>query len=216
MLYALIRSYVGFMFLVYRVLYKVQVRGLENVPPEGPFILSSNEIGKMGNLLISFVISKLVLGGHMKKPVGFLDEYALTSPYGSLFRQFGARPIFPHGRGQAVAALLSALQSLREGEILAMNPEAQTSLDGRLVPPTRAVAWLALRTGAPVVFLVSTKGAYDVWPAWSNRPQFTGRFQVRVGKPLYLSDAPCSRVNDQMIATANRRIMEEMTALIYQ
>ncbi len=123
MLYAPIRSYVGFMFAVYRILFKVQVQGLENVPP---------------------------------------------------------------------------------------------SLDGRLVPPTRAVASLALRTGAPVVFLASTKGAYDIWPAWADRPQLTGRFQIRSGKPRYLSDAPCFRVNNERITAPNRRIMEEMTALIYQ
>jgi 1-acyl-sn-glycerol-3-phosphate acyltransferase len=215
MLYVLIRAFVGVMSVAFRLLYRVTFEGLDNIPEEGPFIVSSNEIGKMGNMLISFVVSKLVLGRLMEQPVGFLDEYSLTTQYGALFREFGTQPLFPHGRGQAAAGLLRALHALREGKSVAMNPEAQISWDGRLVPLTRGVVWLALRSGAPIVLIVATKGAYDAWPAWADRPQVTGDFRVRIGKPLHLSDGPCSRATDEMIELANQKLAQEMTTLIY-
>jgi 1-acyl-sn-glycerol-3-phosphate acyltransferase len=215
MLYILIRAFVGVMSVVYRLLYNVTFEGIDNIPEKGPFIVSSNEIGKMGNMLISFVVSKLVLGGLMEQPVGFLDEYSLTTQYGALFRRFGTQPLFPHGRGQAAAGLLRALHTLREGKSVAMNPEAQISWDGRLVPLTRGVAWLALRSGAPIVLILATKGAYDVWPAWADRPQLTGRFRVRIGEPIYLGDGPCARLTTEMIDLANRRLAQEMVDLIY-
>jgi 1-acyl-sn-glycerol-3-phosphate acyltransferase len=196
-------------------LYGVKVEGLENLPDKGPFIMSSNEIGKLGNMLISFVVAQQVLGGHMQRPIGFLDEYSLETQYGALFREVGTLPLFPHGQGLGAPALLKALQFLREGKVLAFNPEAAISLDGRLVPLTSGVSWLALRSGAPIILMVATKGAYDAWPVWGARPQMSGSFQVRIGKPLYLNDGPCSRVGDELLDRANERLAEEMTSLIY-
>lgn len=214
-MYALIRVVVAIGFAIFRVPYGVRVEGLENVPAKGPFIVSSNEIGKLGNMLISFVVAQQVLGGRMPRPIGLLDEYSLETQYGSLFREFGTLPLFPHGQGLGVPALLKALQFLREGKVLAFNPEAAISLDGRLVPLTRGVSWLALRSGAPIVLMVATEGAYDAWPVWAARPQVSGRFQLRIGEPLYLNDGPCSQVSDQLLDGANERLAEEMMSLIY-
>jgi 1-acyl-sn-glycerol-3-phosphate acyltransferase len=214
-LYALIRVVVAIGFSIFRVLYGVRIEGLENLPAEGPFILSSNEIGKLGNMLISFVVAQQVLGGHMPRPIGFLDEYSLETQYGALFREVGTLPLFPHGQGLGVPALLKALQFLRQGKVLAFNPEAAISIDGRLVSLTRGVSWLGLRSGAPIVLMVATKGAYDAWPVWAAHPQMSGRFQVRIGKPLYLNDGPCSQVSDIVLDRANERLAEEMRSLIY-
>lgn len=216
MLYALIRVVVSIGFVAFRVLYGARVEGLENLPTEGPFILSSNEIGKLGNMLISFVVAQQVLSGRMPRPIGFLDEYSLETQYGALFREVQTLPLFPHGQGLGAPALLQALQFLREGKVLAFNPEAAMSLDGRLVELTRGVSWLGLRSGAPIVLMVATEGAYDAFPAWAALPQLTGRFKVRIGEPLYLNQGPCPRVSDELLDDANERLANEMRSLIYQ
>jgi len=203
-------------YLIGRLLYGFKVEGLENIPKEGPFILSSNDLSTMGSIFTTITVIRHVFSGQMETPVSFSEEYNwATEQWAWMFDIGGAIPV-PRGRGQAVSALLSAFRALRQGKIVALNPEGETSWEGRLVPAKPAVAWVALRLGAPIVLVVATKGAYDVWPKWAERPHLTGRFQVRVGKPFRLTDSPCSRVSDEMIVRANQRIMEEMTALVYR
>jgi 1-acyl-sn-glycerol-3-phosphate acyltransferase len=203
-------------YLIGRLLYGFKVEGLENIPKEGPFILSSNDLSTMGSIFTTTTVIRHVFSGQMETPVSFSEEYNwATEQWAWMFDIGGAIPV-PRGRGQAVSALLSAFRALRQGKIVALNPEGETSWEGRLVPAKPAVAWVALRLGAPIVLVVATKGAYDVWPKWAERPHLTGRFQVRVGKPFRLTDSPCSRVSDEMIVRANQRIMEEMTALVYR
>lgn len=199
-----------------RLVYGFRVEGLENVPKEGPFILSSNELSTMGDIFTIITVIRQVSSGHMAIPESFGDEYNwATKVYAWLCDIGGSLPV-PRGRGQGVSALLSALAALRQGKIVAMNPEGETTWDGRLVPAKPAVAWLALRSGAPIVLVVATKGAYDTWPKWASRPQLRGRFQVRVGRPFRLTDSPCTKVSDVMIARASQRIMDEMTTLVYR
>jgi 1-acyl-sn-glycerol-3-phosphate acyltransferase len=198
-----------------RLVYGFRVEGLEHVPEEGPFILSSNDLSTIGSIFTTITVIRHVFSGHMAIPESFGDEYNWAADvYAWMFDIGGSLPV-PRGRGQGVSVLLSALAALRQGKIVAMNPEGETSWDGRLVPAKPAVAWLALRSGAPIVLVVATKGAYDTWPKWASRPQLRGRFQVRVGRPFRLTDSPCTKVSDEMIARASQRIMDEMTTLVY-
>jgi hypothetical protein len=63
--------------------------------------------------------------------------------------------------------------------------------------------------------LVATRGAYEVWPRWATRPRFTGRFAIRLGRPIYLADRPLHRVEDGDLVAATRRLADEIQALVY-
>jgi 1-acyl-sn-glycerol-3-phosphate acyltransferase len=204
------------MLLLARILYGMQVEGLENLPLTGPYILGSTELGRMGNMMAMIFVLRLVFSGLLDAPIGIADEYNWPHAREGTYSKVGFRPVFPHGRAQGVSGLLAALKALREGRIVAMNPAGEMSWDGRLVPPSPGVAWLALRSGVPIVLVVPTKGAYEIWPKWAERPHLNGRFRVRVGKPFLVTDAPLSKVSDEMIARANDRITKQMTALIFE
>ncbi len=203
------------LFSLFRFLYKVRIEGLDNLPPKGPYILSSNEISEMGSVMTSVIVARLILRGRVDNPAGFADEYNWTQMWRAVYDRGGARPVLPHGRGQGTWMLLEALGALREDRVVVLNPEGEMSWDGRMVPLRPAVAWLALRSGVPVVPMVSTQGAYEVWPKWAKRPHLTGHFQVRVGRPLFLSNGPCSTVSDDMIEQGTERLKEAMMSLIY-
>lgn len=202
-------------YLIGRVLYRFRVEGLENMPREGPCILSSNDLSTIGSIYTAIAVIRHFFSSHLDIPLSLGDEYNWAmQQWAWVFDLGGSIPV-PRGRGQAVAVYLTAYKALREGKIVALNPEGETSWDGRLVPAKPAAAWAALRTGAPIVLVVATKGAYDVWPKWAHRPHLTGRFHVRVGKPFRLTDAPRARVTDEMIQQANQQIMAKMQALVY-
>ncbi len=213
--YLVLDALTAVLFSLFRFLYKVRIEGSENLPPRGPYILSANEISEMGSIMTSVVVARLILRGKVANPVGFADEYNWTQMWKAVYDRGGARPVLPHGRGQGTWMLLEALRALRRGRIVVLNPEGEMSWDGRMVRLRPAVAWLALRSGAPIVPMVSTKGAYDVWPKWAKRPHLSGHFQVRMGRPLLLSKGPCSAVSDEMIEQGTLRLKEEMMSLIY-
>lgn len=75
-------------------------------------------------------------------------------------------------------------------------------------------AWLALRTGAQVVPVVSV-GGYDVQRRWQlDSMSPTGRITVCAGPPLQVGDAPIERFTPEALDTANERIWTAMAALL--
>jgi 1-acyl-sn-glycerol-3-phosphate acyltransferase len=197
------------------LLYGFRIEGVENLPESGPYILSQNDLSQMGDAATAIAMLRLIFAGRMPEPVSLGDEYNWAmEPWGWLFDMGDSVPV-PRGPGQAVTSYLSAIRGLREGRVVAINPEGETSWEGKLVPAKPAAAYVALRTGAPIVLLVATRGAYEVWPKWAERPHLSGRFVVRIGKPFRVADSPCARVSAEMVAEANRTIEQQMTALIY-
>jgi 1-acyl-sn-glycerol-3-phosphate acyltransferase len=214
-MYVIINMITAVMFGIARLLYGMRIEGEENIPQKGPFILAFDEIGHMATMMTTIFMARRILSGLMDQPVGFGDEFMWTQGWRYVYDRGDSTPIFPHGRGQGAHGLIKGLQALRDGHIVMMNPTGEMSWDGRPVPPKKAVAWLALRSGAPIVLVMATKGAYEVRPKWMERPQLTGNFSLRVGEPLYLSAAPMSQVSDEMVAQANARLRAEMNVLIY-
>ena len=73
---------------------------------------------------------------------------------------------------------------------------------------------MAVRTGAPVIPIVST-GGYDIWPRWRlERPRLTGRVTLHVGPPLTLGAATADHLDERLLATANQHIWDAMAALL--
>jgi len=202
-------------YLVGRLLYGFRIEGVENLPESGPYILSQNDLSQMGDTYTAIAMLRLIFSGRMPEPVSLGDEYNWAmQPWGWLFDMGDSVPV-PRGPGQAVSAYLSAIRGLQQGRVVAINPEGETSWEGKLVPAKPAAAYVALRTAAPIVMLVATKGAYEAWPKWAERPHLTGRFVVRIGEPFRVTETPCARVTDEMVAEANRKIEARMTTLVY-
>jgi 1-acyl-sn-glycerol-3-phosphate acyltransferase len=214
-MYAIIGMITAVMFGFARLLYGMKIEGTENIPRKGPYILAFDEIGHMATMMTTIFLARHILSGRIERPVGFGDEFMWTQGWRRVYDKGDSTPIFPHGRGQGTHGLLKGLEALRQGKIVMMNPTGEMSWDGRPVPPKKAVAWLALRSGVPIVLVMATKGAYEVRPKWMERPQLIGSFSLRVGEPLYLTDAPLSQVSDEMVAQANARLRAEMNVLIY-
>jgi 1-acyl-sn-glycerol-3-phosphate acyltransferase len=115
------------------------------------------------------------------------------------------------GRGLSAAALLQARQVLLEGGAIALAAEGELTWDGRLQHPLApGTAWLALRTAAWVVPVISC-GGYDLQPRWRmEKIRLTGRVTIRAGSPFKLTDTPLTAVNEDALAEASQRIWDAM------
>ena len=188
--------------VVIKLLTRCQVRGMENVPSQGPLLIVSNHLSLADPPLISVILNR--------KKVIFMAKKELFRPrvIGYFISSFGA---FPVHRGQLDRqAMRQAYQVLAEGSALVMFPEGTRSLNGRLQPALPGSALIALRSGAPIL-PVGISGTEKIrgitWVL--HRPRIT----VNIGHPFYLSPAG-SRLSKAELAEVSDSIMEHIAELL--
>jgi 1-acyl-sn-glycerol-3-phosphate acyltransferase len=117
----------------------------------------------------------------------------------------------PVRRGEAdVSAMRSAIEVLKAGRILIIDPEGTRSGDGRLQQGHAGVVILALRSGAPllpVVFYGSERYKDNL-----RRLRRTD-FHIAVGRPFYL-DVGGVKVTRQVRQQMIDEVMAQMAALL--
>ena len=200
---------------LFRLTYKFKVVGEENFPKKGPFILALNEYS-LPAMLVSGWIAIVMLDRVMETTPESIQSYMMEELWSSSFfsaipKQGDAdlMPLMPQGAGRLALGLLDGVRVLREGGMININPEGDVTWDGRPLRPGKAMAWLALHTGVPIVPALASIGAYDIWPRWRSRPHLTGLMPLNIGKPFTLVDEPMAVVEPEDIAAANHRIFDE-------
>ncbi|MCX7682450.1 MAG: 1-acyl-sn-glycerol-3-phosphate acyltransferase [Anaerolineae bacterium] len=185
------------------LLCRVDTAHLRRVPERGPLILVTNHI--------NFLEVPVVYTHLQPRPLtGFVKAETLGNPLLGplLFKLWGGIPI---RRGEAdVVAFRAALQALQAGHIVAIAPEGTRSGDGRLQRGHPGSAFLALRSGAPVLPLVYYGGEQF----WKNLPRLRRTdFHIVVGQPFYLKHTG-GRVTRQVRQQMADEMMFQIAALL--
>lgn len=130
------------MRVIVRLALRVRVSGLENIPEQGPVLTVANHLGD-ADLVVG-----LAYAPPRAIPLGKAELYDYPI-LGWLMDAFGV--IWVH-RGQPDRrALRAALEGLERGYLIAIAPEGRESLSGALEEGTGGAAYLALKSGAPVI-----------------------------------------------------------------
>ena len=174
----------------------IRVEGGENVPARGGYILVSNHISWYDPPAIEFALGLPIR--YMAKA-----EVFRAPLIGGILHGIGN---FPVRRGEADrGALETALRVLSVGEPLGFFPEGTRSRDGKLRRAKPGIAFLARRSGAPLVPLAITGTPQAGFPVIPR-----GRIVLRVGDPFRLGDLGVAG-DDQALADA---IMGRVAALL--
>lgn len=185
------------------LLLRVEVSGRENFPPRGPAIVVFNHLGDADAVLMMAALP------HKSPAEGIgkieLNEHWLVGP---VFRAYGI--IWVH-RGQPDRrAMRAALDGLAEGRIVTLAPEGRQSVIGGLEEGNAGAAFLALKSGAPIVpiGLTGTENShvYGYLKRWRRAP-----VTLRVGKPFFL---PQQADRQKTIQEGTRLIMETLASLL--
>jgi 1-acyl-sn-glycerol-3-phosphate acyltransferase len=184
------------------VLCRIEDQQLSRVPRRGPLIFVGNHV--------NFLEIPILYTHLLPRPItGFAKAESWENPAKRfLFDLWGAIPL---ERGEPdLSALRRALRVLEEGGILAVAPEGTRSRHGRLQRGHAGIAWLALRSGAPVL-PIAYHGGEQFWENF-RRLQRTD-FHIHVGQWFHLQ-APTPSVPQDMRQRMADEVMYQIAALL--
>ncbi len=142
MFYKIARAIV--LFLI-RLWFRIEVRGRENLPKEGGYIVIANHQRLIDPIIVTeAVIVKLSI---MAKKELFKNKFL-----GAAFSSLGAFPV-DRGKGD-MSAIETAENNLKNKEVLLIFPEGTRSKTGELLRFKNGGALVALETGADVLPVV--------------------------------------------------------------
>jgi 1-acyl-sn-glycerol-3-phosphate acyltransferase len=172
---------------VYRLLYRIKVEGIENIPRAGGVILCSNHIRAHDPPLLGMITPRQVR--FMAK-----EELFQVPVIGWLVRHGGGA--FPVKRGTADrGALKQSLDVLANGGCFGIFPEGTRSSTGRMAKLEPGTAYLALKSGATVI-PVAFSGTYGLF----------SRLLIRFGKPVDLTVYSGRKLTSETLETAGEVI----------
>ena len=126
--------------------YRLEKRGLENIPDSGPAVLICNHV--------SFV-DAVVLMAAIRRPIRFIMDHRINdAPLGRIvFRAVRTIPIATAKDDPAVkeSAFAHAAEALRNGELIGLFPEGKITRDGELNVFRYGVQRIVGETPVPVI-----------------------------------------------------------------
>ena len=180
---------------------RLTISGQEAMPPFGPLLVASNHLSMndAGTLVVA-----------LPRPIVFLAKKELwNKPIGRFYCDaVGAVPLDrQRGGGEA---LRYALEALQQDQAILMFPEGGISQTGQLRRARTGLAWLALKTQAPIL-PVGISGS-EKFPAW-RMPVPLASWQVNIGTPFTPPqvDGPITK---PLLNSVTNMIMERIAALL--
>ncbi len=131
--------------IVVKAFTRTHIKGIENFPPTGPYIIAANHLGDADAVL-----------GLVKFPVQ-VEALAKADLFGYpilgwIMDSYGV--IWVHQGRPDRRAIKCALEALKQGLVVGIAPEARESLTGELEYGTGGAAYIAIKSGMPVLPVV--------------------------------------------------------------
>ncbi len=160
-------------YLIYKILYRFEIDGLENYPT-GAAIIAPNH---------SSFLDPPAMGVACPQEVHCLAKAYLFKNHviGWVLSRINTHPVL--GDGSDLGVLKKVSEFLNNGKQVIIFPEGTRSEDNQIAPLKRGIAMLAAMSKCKVV-PVKITGAYEAWPKGKKFPKLWGKIKVTFGKPL--------------------------------
>ena len=198
--YRITRGIVGFLL---RILARIEVEGLAQLPDEGPYLLVTNHLHWLDPpVLMAILPCRAYVFAAAKRERHWF--------FGPLFRSLDAIWV---RRGEVDRkALRQALAVLQGGGVLGLAPEGTRSPTGALQKGRSGAAYLAYRAGVRVVPVVAT-GQEKVFPALRRLRR--ARVRAVLGPPFEPPPAASpGRASSAEVHAFTEEIMYHMAAIL--
>ncbi len=185
---------------LFPLIVKLDIRGLENVPQQGPLLAAMNHTNFLDPALVAANLRPDVL------PMAKIEAFKF--PLNLLFHGYGA---FPVRRGEGdLSAMKHSLQILRENHVMLISPEGTRTKSGTLQVPKEGIALLAVKSGAPILPV----GLWGNKQLWHNLGHLRRTpVGMRVGEPLVIV-VPTNKPTREVLRAITDELMYYIARLL--
>lgn len=181
--------------ILFKIVLRMEVKGIENIPPTGPLVIASNHLS---------LFDPPVIGVAATRKVHFMAKQELFVPIlGTIYKTLGAFPVKRGGADRA--AIKYAIDLMLAGEVLAIFPEGTRSKTGELGKAEPGALMMAGKAKAAIVptCVIGT----DI----KRQGKFWPKVKVLFGKPIYFpADMP---VTKELLQELTETLMSEIKRL---
>jgi 1-acyl-sn-glycerol-3-phosphate acyltransferase len=170
-LYSAVRYTVG---LGSRLAYRVRIRGGENVPREGGYVIAPSHRSMMDIPFVAWLTPRQIR--YMGK-----ESLFKVPVLGAAFQVLGGFPVARDGTDRK--ALREAIAMLQAGEPLLVYPEGTRQHGPKIQPLEPGAAYLALRAGVPIL-PVGIAGSEEILRSHGRHIPAFHKVAMVVGEPI--------------------------------
>ncbi len=157
-------------------LWRIETKGFDRLPSEGPAILCPNHISFLDSAFLMLTVPRNI---SFVGKAEYMDSW--KTKY--VFPMMGMIPIDRSGGAKSRAALDAATTVLHRGELFGIFPEGTRSRDGMLYKGRTGAARLAMEVGCPI-FPVGITGTDEIQPPGARVPKVRGMCAITIGRPV--------------------------------
>ncbi len=192
--------------LLLRLLTRIEVRGVENVPTSENFVIACNHLGLVDALVPFYILNNnnlVLLVGEKWEKVAILRWLGKQLNF-----------IFVDRFNPDLKAIRQVISRMKQGEVLVITPEGTRSKVGHLIEGKQGVSYLAAKLGYPIL-PAAIAGSFD--------PLFFGQLKrlkrphitVNVGPVFSLPPLPSnSQERDEALQRDTDEIMCRIAAIL--
>ena len=191
----IVRTILKNLLAVYcHLVYKLDVKGLENIPESGPAILCPNHVHVLDSISIVIYIKRMIW------PMAKEDLFN-TKFKNWLMRSVGCYPV-SRGKGD-MRAIDDSKKYLEQGDMLMIFPEGTRHGMEKGIKLKKGAALIALSENVPII-PIGIDGSYK---------PFT-KVKIRIGKPIPMDGYSTGKdLNPRDIVTLTDKLNEEILRL---
>lgn len=183
---------------------RLNVKGRDRLPLEGPVLLAVNHFSWADPVVVSAALARPAY--YLAKERLFVNKAARW-----FFTSMGQIPVNRQAGGND-DALQTATDLLAKGVVVGVFPEGTRSRYGELKRGKTGVARIAARSGAPVVPIAITTA--DFWPKHKALPKFGERVYMNVGEPMRFDLKPSDAEDRGLMRDVTDDIMGRIASLL--
>lgn len=192
------------LYILSKLLLRLEIHGAENIPSEGGCILASNHASFLDPPLIGCAAMRV------GRAVRFMARDTLYNSIGGAILRNVHTIALSRDKGD-IGALRTALKAIRGGNLVALFPEGTRSEDGEMHEPKGGVAFLMAKSDVPVL-PIYIEGSYHVFPKGAKFVKLH-KVRVFVGKAIDPEKLKSGQKGSAGYREMGERVMAEIAAL---
>ncbi|HCC69316.1 MAG TPA: hypothetical protein DEP99_05460 [Nitrospiraceae bacterium] len=165
---------------ILKLMFRLELRGLENLPPP-PYMITPNHSSSMDGFVLAASVPLKTFTDLYFVSLQKYFRNPITSAFARLSHVIPIDPEIYLYRGMQLSAFV-----LKNNKALCLFPEGGRSFDGELMAFKKGVGILAKELNVPLIPTV-IKGTFTALPKGAWWPKLT-RIKITFGKPIYLKD----------------------------